>query len=169
MSAEPDSPADDSSGAPTARRSPGRRQGQARSFGSALGLTVLGALVPGTAFLAAGRRVLGVLTLLVFLLLLGGGAWLATGGRQAAVRAAVDTDRLLWIVAGIGLVALLWVVVVIAGYRMLLPAGTSRGRRVLGALVVALLVAAVAAPAVLAGRLASSQLEVIADVFHDDG
>ena len=169
MSAEPDSPADDSSGAPTARRSPGRRPGQRRSFGSALGLTVLGALVPGTAFLAAGRRVLGVLTLLVFLLLLGGVAWLATGGRQVAVQAAVDPDRLLWIVAGIGLVALLWVVVVVAGYRMLLPAGTSRGRRVLGALVVALLVAAVVAPAVLAGRLASTQRELIADVFHDDG
>jgi hypothetical protein len=130
---------------------------------------VLGALLPGTAFLAAGRRVLGALTLLVFLLLLGGVAWLATEGRQAAVQAAVDTDRLLWIVAGIGLVALLWVVVVIAGYRMLLPAGTSRGRRVLGALVVALLVAAVVAPAVLAGRLASTQRELIADVFHDDG
>jgi LCP family protein required for cell wall assembly len=169
VSAEPDSPADDSSGAPAARRSPGGRPGRRRSFGSALGLTVLGALVPGTAFLAAGRRVLGVLTLLVFLLLLGGVAWLATGGRQVAVQVAVDPDRLLWIVAGIGLVALLWVVVVIAGYRMLLPAGTSRGRRVLGALVVALLVAAVAAPAVLAGRLASTQRELIADVFHDDG
>jgi polyisoprenyl-teichoic acid--peptidoglycan teichoic acid transferase len=130
---------------------------------------VLGALLPGTAFLAAGRRVLGALTLLVFLLLLGGVAWLATGGRQVAVQAAVDPDRLLWIVAGIGLVALLWVVVMIAGYRMLLPAGTSRGRRVLGALVVALLVAAVVAPAVLAGRLASTQRELIADVFHDDG
>jgi len=81
-------------------------------------LTALGAILPGAAFLAAGRRLLGGLTLLVFLLLLGGGAWLVTGGRRAAVRVAVDTDLLLWIVGGIALVALLWAVVVVTGYRI---------------------------------------------------
>jgi LCP family protein required for cell wall assembly len=166
VSAGPDFPADDAAGA-TALRSPAPRSGRRRSFGAALGLTVLGALVPGTAFLAAGRRVLGGLTLLVFVLLLGGGVWLATGGRRAAVRAAVDTDYLLWTAGGIALVALLWAVVVVAGYRMLLPDGTSRGRRGLGALLVTLLVAAVVVPAVLASRLAATQRELIADVFDD--
>jgi LCP family protein required for cell wall assembly len=148
---------------------PGFRRPRNRSFGAALGLTALGALLPGTAFLAAGRRLLGVLTLLVFLLFLSGGVWLATGGRRAAVRAAVDTDWLLWIVGGIGLLGLLWAVVVVAGYRMLLPTGTRRGRRIIGALVVALLVAAVAVPAVLASRLAFTQRDLIAGVFNDDG
>jgi LCP family protein required for cell wall assembly len=166
VSAGPDFPADGAAGA-TALRSPAPRYGRRRSFGAALGLTVLGALVPGTAFLAAGRRVLGGLTLLAFLLLLGGGVWLATGGRRAAVRAAVDTDYLLWIVGGIALVALLWVVVVVAGYRTLLPGGTSRGQRVLGAFVATLLVAGVAVPAILASRLAATQRELIADVFDD--
>jgi LCP family protein required for cell wall assembly len=113
--------------------------------------------------------VLGALTLLAFLLLAGGGVWLATGGRRAAVRAAVDTDALLWIVGGIGVLALLWAVVVVAGYRMLLPGGTPRGRRVLGALVVTLLVAAVAVPAVLGSRLAFTQRDLIAGVFDEDG
>jgi hypothetical protein len=45
-----------------------------RSFAAALGLTVLGAVVPRTGLLAAGRRVLGALTLVVFLLLAGAGA-----------------------------------------------------------------------------------------------
>ncbi len=130
---------------------------------------MLGAVVPGTAVLAAGRRVLGALTLGAFLLLVGGGAWLATGGRRAAVRAAVDTDALLWIVGGIALLALLWAVVVVAGYRMLLPRGTSRGRKILGAVVVTLLVALVALPAVLGGRLAFAQRDLIAGVFGDDG
>ena len=140
-----------------------------RSFGSALGLTVLGAVVPGTAFLAAGRRRLGVLTLLVFLLVVGGAAWLATAGRQIALRASVDTG---WLLGGAGVVAvlaLLWIVVVVSGYRMLLPAGTSRGRHVLGAVVVGALVLAVAAPAVLAGQLAATQRDLIAGVFDDDG
>jgi hypothetical protein len=168
VSAGTDSTADGSPGGATALVPPGFRRPRNRSFGAALGLTALGALLPGTAFLAAGRRLLGVLTLLVFLLLLSGGVWLATGGRRAAVRAAVDTDWLLWIVGGIGLLGLLWAVVVVAGYRMLLPTGTRRGRRIIGALVVALLVAAVAVPAVLASRLAFTQRDLIAGVFDDD-
>ncbi|WP_245160963.1 LCP family protein [Blastococcus sp. CT_GayMR16] len=150
--------------------SPGRGRRRAeRSFGSALGWTVLGAVVPGTAFLAAGRRVLGAITLLLFLLLVGGGVWLATGGRRTAVRTAVDTGALLWVVGTIALVALLWIVVVVAGYRMLLPPRVGRGRHLLGAVVVLLLVAAVAAPAVLAGRLAMTQRDLIAEVFDDNG
>ncbi|SNR70995.1 LCP family protein [Blastococcus mobilis] len=167
MSAGNDSRAEASPDGVTPVGSPRSRHHRERTFGAALGLTALGAILPGTAFLAAGRRRLGVLTLLVFLLLLGGGAWLATGGRRVAVRATVDTDSLLWIVGGITLVALLWAIVVVAGYRMLLPGGTPRGRRVLGALVVTLLVAVVAVPAVLASRLAFTQRDLIAGVFDD--
>jgi polyisoprenyl-teichoic acid--peptidoglycan teichoic acid transferase len=166
VSAGPDSPAGSVGGSTPLGPPPPQRRRE-RTFGAALGLTALGAILPGAAFLAAGRRLLGVLTLLVFLLLLGGGAWLVTGGRRAAVRVAVDTDLLLWIVGGIALVALLWAVVVVTGYRMLLPGGTTRGRRVLGALVVTLLVAAVVVPAVLASRLAFTQRDLIAGVFDD--
>jgi polyisoprenyl-teichoic acid--peptidoglycan teichoic acid transferase len=133
----------------TSHRPPGRRSRSrpARSFGAALGLTALGALVPGTAFLAAGRRKLGALTLLVLALVVGGGVWFATGGRRTAVRAAVDTNTLLWMVAGAVVLAVLWAVVVVAGYRMLVPPHLSRGRKVLGALVVLVLVTAVVGPA----------------------
>ena len=95
--------------------------------------------------------------------------WLATGGRRTAIRTAVDTGALLWVVGGIALVALLWIVVVVAGYRMLLPARVGRGQHVFGALVVLLLVAVIAAPAVLAGRLAATQRDLIAGVFDDNG
>jgi LCP family protein required for cell wall assembly len=166
---ESDSAADDPTRGATASGSPGSRNRGRRGFGAALGLTALGTIIPGTAFLAAGRKALGAVTLLVFLLLVGGGVWLATGGRRSAVRAAVDTDSLLWIVGGIGLVAILWVVVVVAGYRMLVPRGLSGLRRVLGAVVVTLLVAVVAAPAVQAGRLAFAQRDLITGVFDDDG
>jgi LCP family protein required for cell wall assembly len=155
----------------TSTRSPGprSRHRRARSFSGALGLTALGALVPGTAFLAAGRRKLGAFTLLVLVLLIAGAAWLATGGRRTAVRAAVDTNALLWMVAGIGLLALLWAVVVVAGYGMLLPRRTSRAKHLFGGLLVLLLVAAVAAPAFWAGRLAFAQRDLIAGVFDDNG
>jgi LCP family protein required for cell wall assembly len=153
---------------PSGRGARGRHAGD-RSFGAALGWTVLGALVPGTGFLAAGRRVLGAVTLVLFLLLVGGGVWLATGGRQTAIRTAVDTRALLGVVAGIVFVALLWIVVVVAGYRMLLPARVGRAQHVFGAVVVLLLVAVIAAPAALAGRLAATQRDLIAGVFDDNG
>ncbi len=145
---------------------PSRR---ASSFGAALGWTALNAILPGIGFLAFGRRVLGGVVLAAFLLLAGIGVWLATAGQRSALRAAVDTTSLLWIVAVVGVVALLWSAVVVAGYLLLLPRGTARGRRVLGGAVVALLVAGVVAPAVLVGQVALTQRDLIAEVFPDEG
>jgi LCP family protein required for cell wall assembly len=139
----------------------------ARGFGAALGWTVLNTLVPGTGLLAAGRRRLGAAVLTVFLLLVAAGVWLATGGRRFAARTLVDTDVLLWATVGVGVLALLWIVVVIVGYRMLVPPRTSRRRHVVGGLVVAVLVAAVVAPAVLVGQLATTSRDLIAGVFGD--
>ena len=142
--------------------------GHRRGFGAALGWTVLGALVPGTGYLAAGRRRLGAIVLAVFLLLVAGAVWLATGGQRLAARAAVDTDVLLWATAGIGVLALLWIVVVVTGYRMLVPRGTPRGRHVVGAFVVALLVAGVAVPAAVTGHVVLTSRDLIGGVFADD-
>jgi LCP family protein required for cell wall assembly len=153
-------------GAPPPRREVPHR---ARSYGAALGWTALNALLPGTAFLATGRRVLGGVVLGAFLLLAAGGAWLATAGQRSAVRAAVDTESLLWIVAAVGIGALLWAAVVVAGYLVLLPRGTTRGRRLLGGGLVVLLVAGVVAPAVLAAQVGLAQRDLIAEVFTDDG
>ncbi|TFV46277.1 LCP family protein [Blastococcus sp. TF02A_35] len=139
-----------------------------RGFGAALGWTALGTLVPGVGYLAAGRRRLGGIVLGVFLLLVAGAVWLATGGRRFAARTAVDTDVLLGATVGIGVLALLWAVVVVTGYRMLLPRPTSRGRHVVGGLLVALLVAGVAVPAVVAGRIAVTSRDLIDGVFADD-
>ena len=128
---------------------------------------MLGAVVPGAAFLVAGRRVLGGVTLAAFLLLLAGGAWLATGGRRTAVRTLVDTGSLMWVVVGLGVIALLWVVVVVGGYRILRPARMSGGRALVGGLVVAAVVVAGVAPAAYAGRLVLVQRDLIAGVFDD--
>jgi polyisoprenyl-teichoic acid--peptidoglycan teichoic acid transferase len=149
----------------TAEDRPGRRR---RGFGSTLGWTALGAVLPGTGFLAAGRRRLGAVTLAVFVLVVAAVVWLATAGRQTAVRLAVDTDSLLWVLVGLGVAALLWVAVIVAGYRMLSPPGTSRGRHALGSLVVLLLVVAVALPAAALGRVLLAQRGLIGGVFAED-
>ncbi|MDK3255272.1 LCP family protein [Blastococcus capsensis] len=163
MTAEATPPAPDGGAAASGKG--GRRS--AHSFRAALGWTALGALLPGTALLAAGRRRLGTAVLTVFLLLVAAGVWLATGGRRFAARTAVDTDVLLWATVGMGVLVLLWLVVVVAGYRMLLPPRTSPGRHAVGGLVVGVLVAAIAAPAAFAGQLALTSRDLIDGVFAD--
>ena len=112
---------------------------------------------------------LGGVVLALFLLLAGTGIWLATGGQRSAVRAAADTSSLTWIVVGIGVGTALWAAVVVAGYLLLVPRGTGRGRRAVGGLVVAALLAAAVVPAVFAGRFALEGRDLIAEVFPDDG
>lgn len=152
----------------TARvRVPAERDRSVRSFRRAAGLTVLGAVVPGTGLLAAGWRRTGAAVLAVFLLLLAGAVWLVTAGQRTAVRAAVDPQVLLGVMVGTGVLAVLWIAVVVAGYRLLLPRRASRLQHGVGAVLVALLVAAVAVPAVTAVRLAGAQRGLVDTVFAE--
>ncbi len=138
-----------------------------RGFGSALALTVVGAVLPGTAHLAAGRRKVGATLLVLLLLLVGAGVWLATGGRREALRLAVDTAALRWVLIGAAALGLVWLVVVVSGYRALLPRGSRPWQKGLGALVVALLCAGVAGPAYLVVQFAAAQRELVDNVFAD--
>jgi LCP family protein required for cell wall assembly len=137
-----------------------------RRFARALGFTVLGAVLPGTNFLAAGRRRLGAATLVVFLLLVGGVVWLATAGRQEAARIAVSRSLLLGVIGAAAVVGVLWLLVLVLGYRMLAPSGTSRVQHLLGALVVVALAAGVALPAYEVSQLAAVQRDLIGGLFH---
>jgi LCP family protein required for cell wall assembly len=139
----------------------------AGGFGRALLLTVVGALVPGTAFLASGRRRVGLLVLSVFLLLVGGGVYLATAGQRRALRFAVDPTALLWLVVGVAVLGLAWVVLVITGYRSLLPARARIWQKLFGAVVVSFLCASVIVPAVLVVQVASAQRDLVDTVFAD--
>jgi polyisoprenyl-teichoic acid--peptidoglycan teichoic acid transferase len=141
----------------------------APTFGRALGVTALGTVLPGMAFLAAGRRALGWAFLSAFALLVVAGAWLATGGQELAVRAAVSPKALLLIIVLAVTLAVVWALVIIAGYRMLAPARTTRAQHAVGALVVTLLALGVSAPAFEAAHLASVQRNLITGLFADGG
>ena len=139
----------------------------ARGFGSALLLTAAGTLVPGTAFLASGRRRLGATVLLVFLVLLGAAIWLVTTGERDIVRLAVDSAALRWLIGGAVVLALLWLVVVVTGYRSLVPRGLRGWQHAVGGLVVVLLCAAVVAPAVVVVQVANAQRDLVDSLFDD--
>ncbi|MGY5885498.1 LCP family protein [Modestobacter lacusdianchii] len=139
----------------------------ASGFGPALGLTVLGAVVPGTAFLASGRRRLGAVVLAVFLLLLAGGVWLATVGWRDTLRLAVDSTALLWVIGGICVAALAWLAVVVTGYLAVRPRPLRGWQHAVGGLVVLALCLAVVVPAGWAVRIADAQRDLVDTVFAD--
>lgn len=126
----------------------------------------MGAILPGTALLVAGRRG-GAVILAGFGVLVVAAAWLATGGRRTALFWAVDPRALLVAALGILLLTAAWVLVVIAGYVSLLPRRAPRRRRRVGAVVVLALCLAGAAPAVAAARLAVQQRDLVTGVFAD--
>ena len=146
----------------------GRAHPETRSLGSVLGWTTLNAVVPGTAFLAAGRRRLGTAVLVVTALFVAGGVWLATAGRRSALRLVVDSDSLVWLIAGIAVLATAWIAVIVAGHRALLPRRSTRPRLALGGLLVLALVAAVAYPAYRVGTVAVAQRGLLDGVFASD-
>jgi LCP family protein required for cell wall assembly len=146
----------------------GRRELPPPRFSKVLGLTVLGSLLPGAAFLAAGYRKIGWTLLTGLLALVGVGGWLATGGKHIAVRLAVSPTGLLLLIAAAVVIAVVWALVVIAGYRVLAPDSTTRGQHLIGSLLVTLLALGVAAPAFEAAHLASVQRNLITGLFGDD-
>src|SRR3954452_21692694 len=142
--------------------------GRGPGFGRTLGLTVLGAIVPGTAFLAAGHRRVGWALLAGLVATVGLAAWLATSGQHVAIRMAVSPTGLLLIIAAAVAVAVGWSLIVIAGYRVLAPESTTRGQHLLGGVLVTLLALGVAAPAFEAAHLAAVQRNLITGLFGGD-
>lgn len=141
---------DDTPGEPAG---PARRVAPGRSFSGALGWTVLGTMIPGLGLLKAGRRVAGSLVLGAFLLLIGGGVYLALN-RDLATRLAVAPGVLQGVAIGLGVGALAWVLVIGFTHLSLRPANPGIGQRVAGAAVVGLLSFVVAAPMAFGANLA---------------
>lgn len=137
-------------------------------FPRTLLLTTIGAILPGIAFIAAGRRRLGGLTLLGAFLLAAGGLWLATAGRRTALHAAVDPTALARIGIALIVLAIVWMVIVAAGYRMLRLPDATTAQRATGSLLAILLCLLVAAPPAAAARYAFVQRDLISAVFEDD-
>ncbi|MDP9240362.1 MAG: LCP family protein [Actinomycetota bacterium] len=137
-------------------------------FPRALMLTTLGAVLPGVTFLAAGRRWLGSLIAACALVVVAGGVWLGSSGKRVALHAAVNPGILLKIGIGVLVLALLWIIVVATGYRLVRPRYLTGGQRVTGMLVVCLLCLAGGTPALAGARYAFVQRDLISSVFASD-
>jgi LCP family protein required for cell wall assembly len=115
--------------------------------------------------IAAGARRVGWALLAGTGLLVAALLALATVGRHQAVQWAVDPTALLGVMVAAVAVAIVWSLVIIAGYRMLAPQSTTRPQHLIGTLVVTVLALGVATPAFEVVHLASVQRNLIQNVF----
>ena len=138
------------------------------TFSRSLLLTAAGAVVPGVAFLAAGRRRLGTALLTLTLLGLGVLIWLATAGQRTALHLAVSPDALMLLGLALPVLALIWAVIVVSGYGAVRPLRSNPRQRGVSAAVVSLLCLAVVLPTVVASRYALVQHDLISTVFAVD-
>lgn len=130
-----------------------------------LGLTLVGALLPGSGYLIAGRRRLGAFVLALTLLLAGTAAYVAIARREQVIQLSVDPARLLAATITLALLGIAWAVVIVTSHRMLRPAGGGRGGRAVGSAFVGLLCFAIAAPVAFAAETALTQRDLVQSVF----
>ncbi len=156
----------------SAKSRPPQATGRSRSrtvdtpgFRRTVGFTILGAIIPGSGLLAAGRKKSGAVVLAVFILgLVALGLWAVVDPKGLASVAV--TPELLNVVSVIAvLIGLAWVIVVIASH-LALRNEPSRPQRIISGLLVGLLAFAVAAPMAVAARYSYDQADLVANVFQ---
>jgi len=138
-------------------------------IGRVLTLSVLGALIPGLAYLAAGRRALGAFTLAVFLSVVGAAVWLIRGDEARLLRLLVDGNALATLGVGAVVLAVGWIAVILTGHLLLRPTGMRTAHRMVGAVVMAVLSLGIALPAGAAANAAFLARDTLDEIFADDG
>lgn len=159
---------------PIARRPPpsprhSRRAELRRASGllSTLGVTAMGAVLPGSGFVYAGRRVLGLLVLVPTVVCLLVGGWYSLTHVDALIKLAVDPERLQVVSVIMLAVLVVWVGVVVATYLMVRPLQQPRWKRLVATGFVVLLCLVGSVPMVLGARYSNVQADLVTTVFDD--
>lgn len=101
-------------------------------------------------------------------LVLGLVGWLfVRSGTDLAVRLATDTAALVWVVAVIGIVWILWVSLICRAYARRRPQNVAWPARLVGSMVVLVLCGAVSTPMAVGARYAVVQRDLVGTVFGD--
>lgn len=101
-------------------------------------------------------------------LVLGIVGWLfVQSGTDLAVRLATDTAALIWVVAVIGVIWILWVSLICRAYVRRRPPHAAWPARLAGSLVVLVLCGAVSAPMAVGARYAVVQRDLVGTIFGD--
>jgi LCP family protein required for cell wall assembly len=139
-------------------------------FGRFVGLTTLGALLPGVGLLVAGRRKAGAAVLLVIAAFLAVLGFLLVTGRAKSfgINTAVDPHSLV-VVAIVAVVGgLLWCAVIVATALAARSRRLTGPQRVLGVVLVSALCLGVAMPSAMAARYSLIQRDLINSLFTNN-
>jgi polyisoprenyl-teichoic acid--peptidoglycan teichoic acid transferase len=134
----------------------------------ALGVTLMSAVAPGSGFWWAGRRMLGLVTMVLALAALVVAALALPHDVHGALDFAFDPARLEVTSVVLGIALLLWTVVVVLTFVMVRPIAVRRWVTGLGGVVVAALIIGVAVPAAVASRYANVQADFVKSVFENN-
>ena len=97
--------------------------------------------------------------------LLGAAAYVGLTRRDDVIKWALDPTLLLWIIAGLAAVAILWVTVVVTSYKMLRPLRSGLGARLGGAFVIGLVCCTIASGTALGAQNLLAQRDLVTHVF----
>jgi LCP family protein required for cell wall assembly len=152
-------------------RAPGQRRAHSRfrrtqGLWGTLGVTALATVLPGSGFLYAGRRLLGLLLLLPFLVAVGVAGWYVVQNRDVAMHVAVDPGRLVVAAVVVVVVLMVWVASLLLTYLMVRPRSRPRSHTMVGSAFVLLMCIAVAAPLAVAARYSLVQKDLVENVFE---
>ena len=137
-------------------------------MGGALGVVAMSAVVPGSGFWWAGRRMLGLVTMALALATLVGAALALPHDLRGALDFAFDPARLEVSSVVLGVVLVLWTLMLVLTFLMVRPVGVRRWVTGVGGVVVAALILSVAGPAAVASRYATVQAGFVKHVFENN-
>ena len=148
-----------------ARRPPQRRT---RGLAGTLGLTFLGAVVPGTGYLFAGRKLVGWVVLAGWAIVAGLVLWYFGRDWHRVIDLALEPRAMQIGALVIGLLLVVWVMVVWTTYRLIRPRERPTWHTVVGNIAVVLVCVIVAAPAVQMARYALATADFVGNIFGDN-
>jgi polyisoprenyl-teichoic acid--peptidoglycan teichoic acid transferase len=136
-------------------------------FGRFVGLTTLGALLPGVGLLVAGRRRIGAAILLVIAAVLGAAGYVLMSGqaKSLSISTAVDPRSLLILSVVFAAGGLAWCAIIVATAFAAKTHRLSGAQRVMGVVLVASLCLTVAMPSAMAARYSLITRDLIDSVF----
>jgi LCP family protein required for cell wall assembly len=142
-----------------------RARPRQRSAFVALVIAVVGILLPGTAYLVARRTRLGTVVTVLSLALYGAAAYVGLRKRDAVISWALNPSVLLWMIAGLSAISLIWIIVLVTSYKMLRPLTAGPSSRLLGSLVVGLVCFAMTVGTASGAQTLMAQRSLVKKVF----
>ncbi|MEQ6902602.1 LCP family protein [Nocardioides sp. YIM 152588] len=150
------------------RRALRPRQRRVSGLGGTLGMTLLGALVPGSGYLYTGRRAAGWLVVGGWATVMGLVAWYFGRDWRRALDFVFDPAALTVAAVLLGTVLVLWVGIVWTSYRLLRPRQRPRWHTAVGNVAVVLICLVVAAPVLRVAQYALATADLVTTVFDDN-